>query len=202
MVQDIELFAFDMGHVLIDFEWPTVCEGFYNRAGIEKDSFGPVLKHLGSLGYETGKVGTVEFLAEMNKVLSTDIGAQEFETLWNATFRENSEMADLLHHLKDYYSLYLLSNTNESHYGFIQRNFDVARHFRELILSYEVGTAKPDLAIYEEVIARSGIAPGRCVFVDDLKENVNAARQVGLQAILFTTPDALKQDLRALGIRV
>lgn len=199
---EIELFAFDMGHVIIDFEWPTVCEGFYRRAGIEKDSFAPVLKHLGSLGYETGKVGTVEFLAEMNKVLSTDIADHEFEELWNATFRENSEMAELLQHLKDYYSLYLLSNTNESHYGFIQRNFDVARHFKELILSYEIGSAKPDLAIYEEVISRSGIAPGRCVFVDDLKENVNAARQVGLQAILFTTPSALKQDLRELGIRV
>jgi glucose-1-phosphatase len=202
LVQEIELFAFDMGHVLIDFEWPTVCEGFYRRAGLEPDSFAPILKHLGSLGYETGKIGTVEFLKEVNKVLSTDIDEAEFTTLWNATFRENGEMADLLQRLKDSYSLYLLSNTNENHYSFIQREYDVARHFSELILSYEVGSAKPDLTIYKEVISRSGIAAGSCLFVDDLEANVRAAREVGLQAILFTTPQALKADLRELGVQV
>lgn len=191
-----------MGHVIIDFDWPTVCEGFYRRAGLESESFAPVLKHLGSLGYETGEIGTIEFLAEMNKTLNTDIDENEFETLWNATFCENIEMSELLQHLKHYYSLYLLSNTNECHYTYIQRNYDVARHFSELILSYEVGSAKPDLAIYEEVISRSGIAPGSCVFIDDLKENVRAAREVGLHAILFTTPEALKQDLRTLGVHV
>lgn len=201
-MQNIELIAFDMGHVIIDFDWPTVCEGFYRRAGLESESFAPVLKYLGALGYETGKIGTAEFLAEMNKSLSTDIDEKEFETLWNATFRENVEMSDLLEHLKDYYTLFLLSNTNDCHYNYIQRNYDVARHFSELILSYEVGSAKPELAIYEEVIARSGIAPGSCLFVDDLKENVKAAQQVGLQAVLFTSPEALKQDLRALGVDV
>ena len=201
-MQGIELFAFDMGHVLIDFEWSSVCEGFYRRAGLEADSFAPILRHLGSLGYETGKIGTIDFLKELNEVLRADIEEAEFTTLWNATFRENLEMSELLQTLKKSYALYLLSNTNENHYGYIQREFDVARHFSELILSYEVGSAKPDLAIYEEVISRSGIAPGSCVFVDDLEHNVHAAREVGLQALLFTTPAELKQDLRALGVNL
>jgi HAD superfamily hydrolase (TIGR01509 family) len=201
-VQEIQLFAFDMGHVIIDFEWPTVCEGFCRRAGLEAQSFAPILKHLGSLGYETGKIGTIEFLKEVNRVLKTDIDETEFTTLWNATFRENSEMSELLQQLKNSYALYLLSNTNESHYNFIQREYDVARHFSELILSYEVGSAKPELEIYKEVITRSGIAPGSCIFIDDLEENVRAAHEVGLQAIVFTTPQALKSDLRALGVQV
>ncbi len=189
-----------MGHVLIDFEWSSVCEGFCRRAGLDSDSFAPILRHLGSLGYETGRIGTVDFLKELNRVLRTDIEEMEFTTLWNATFRENKEMSELLQELKKSYSLYLISNTNENHYGYIQREFDVARHFSELILSYEVGSAKPELAIYKEVLSRSGIAPGRCVFVDDLEHNVRAAQELGLQALLFTTPEALKNDLRLLGI--
>ncbi|MDZ4834076.1 MAG: HAD family phosphatase [Candidatus Melainabacteria bacterium] len=201
-MQEIQLLAFDMGHVLIDFEWPSVCEGFYRKAGLEREGFAPVLKHLGSLGYETGRVGTVEFLKELNTALNTDIDEAEFEILWNATFRENLEMSAMLKELKNSYWLYLLSNTNESHYSYIQREFDVARHFSELILSYEVGCTKPELAIYQEVISRSGIAPGSCVFIDDLEDNISAAREVGLHAILFTTPAALKEDFRAIGVNV
>lgn len=197
---EIKLFAFDMGHVIIDFEWQTVCEGFCKRANFNAEDFAPILKHLGSLGYETGRIGTAGFLKEINRVLDSDIDEIEFTSLWNATFRENHEMFDLLKQLKASHKLYLLSNTNESHYGYIQQQFDIASHFEELILSYQVGCAKPDAAIYQEVLKRSGITPGSCLFIDDLAENVRAAQSAGMQAIAFTSPDALKQELRKRGV--
>jgi putative hydrolase of the HAD superfamily len=200
LASEIKLFAFDMGHVIIDFEWPTVCDGFCRRANFSGESFAPVLKHLGSLGYETGKINTSIFLAELNKALGTDIDESEFTTLWNATFRENLEMTKVLAKLKDAYKLYLLSNTNENHYNWIQEQYDVARHFEELILSYEVGHAKPDLPIYHEVMTRSGLAPETCLFIDDLEENVRAAREAGMQAVVFTTPQKLHSDLLELGV--
>jgi len=200
LANEIKLFAFDMGHVLIDFEWQEVCQGFCKRANFTGEDFGPVLKYLGSLGYETGKINTSGFLQELNKSLSTDIDESEFTTLWNATFRENLEMTRLLGRLKDAYRLYLLSNTNENHYTFIQEQYDVARHFEETILSYEVGSAKPELTIYKEVMNRSGIDAQHCLFVDDLEENVKAAREVGMHAILFTGPEALRNELSKLGV--
>lgn len=199
---EIKLFAFDMGHVIIDFEWPTVCEGFCKRADLPAEDFGPVLQYLGSLGYETGKINTAEFLRELNRSLNTDIDESEFNALWNATFRENLEMSRLLGSLKDAYKLYLLSNTNESHYSFIQEQYDVARHFEELILSYEVGAAKPDLEIYREVLKRSGMDARHCVFIDDLEDNVKAARQLGMNAIVFTGHDDLKVELAGFGIDI
>lgn len=198
----IALLVFDMGHVFIDFEWEIVCEGFRQRAAASEQQFASVLAHLGSLGYERGVIRTPEFLASMNELLATDISHAEFTRLWNATFRENLEMARLFATLRQTHPLYLLSNTNDNHYEFLQETFNVARHFDELILSYEVGATKPDAAIYEEVVTRSGFLPGQCLFVDDLEANVQAAAQLGMQTIHFTGVEPLKARLTTLGITV
>lgn len=196
----IALFVFDMGHVFIDFEWDVVCEGFRQRAAVDESRFASVLKHLGSLGYERGLIRTPQFLASMNELLETDITQAEFTQLWNATFRENHEMARLFSSLRKTHPLYLLSNTNDNHYEFLQSTFNVARHFDELILSYEVGATKPDARIYQEVVNRSGLAPSRCLFVDDLEANVEAAVALGMQTIRFTGVEPLQARLTELGI--
>lgn len=198
----ISLLVFDMGHVFIDFEWDLVCEGFRQRAAVSGEQFAQVLKHLGSLGYERGLIRTPQFLASMNELLSTDITEAEFTQLWNATFRENDEMSRLFASLRKTHPLYLLSNTNDNHYEFLQSTFNVARHFDELILSYEVGSTKPDARIYQEVVNRSGLAPSRCLFVDDLEANVEAAAALGMQTIQFTGVEPLKARLTDLGIKL
>ena len=102
---DIKLIVFDMGHVFVDFEWEIVCHGFYTRAGITKEQFKPILKHIGSLGYENGHIDTVAFLKAINEQMASHgniapISEEEFHILWNATFRENNHMADLMQQLR------------------------------------------------------------------------------------------------------
>jgi putative hydrolase of the HAD superfamily len=200
VAKPVRLIVFDMGHVFVDFDWQVVCQGICNRAGFPRENFKEVLAHVGGLGYENGKISTEGFLAALNEKLGSDITLAEFDGLWNATFVENTEMADLMQHLGKERPLYLLSNTNENHYGFLQRTYNVARHFQELILSYEVGSSKPDRRIYEEVLARSGLTPQECVFIDDLEQNVAAASALGMHAVRFIGIDDLKERLRALGI--
>jgi len=201
-VAEVKLIVFDMGHVFVDFEWEEVCRGFYALSGHTRDEFRSVLHYVGGLGYERGEITTEDFLKELNARLGTTLSVDEFKVLWNATFRENPEMAALLQALKASYPLYLLSNTNEVHYRHLQDTYGVARHFQELILSYEVGHAKPDAAIYQVVLERSGLAAANCVFVDDLPGNVAAARALGMHGIQFTGIEALKSELQALGVKV
>jgi len=201
-VPEVKLIVFDMGHVFVDFEWEEVCKGFYTRSGHTRDEFKKVLAYVGGLGYERGTITTENFLSELNSKLGITLTLEEFTTLWNATFRENAEMAKLLQELSLKYPLYLLSNTNEIHYKHLQDSFNVARHFKELILSYQVGMAKPDRGIYEIVLKRSGLAAEHCLFVDDLPHNVQAAQSVGMHAIQFKGIDDLRQQLAALGVTV
>ena len=197
----MKLLVFDMGHVFIDFEWMAVCEGFCNHAGISFTDFKPILKHLASLGYERGEISTKNFVRELSDKLNKPLTIDEFSRIWNLTFRENLEMATLLGNLKAHCPLYLLSNTNENHYSFLQSNFNVARHFEELILSYEIGAQKPEHKIYAEVLKRSGLPGTEIAFFDDLVTNIEAAKSAGIEnSFLFTGIHDLKKDLQILGV--
>src|SRR5262249_16835482 len=145
------------------------------RSGKNREEFKKVLVYLHALGYESGRISTADFLRELNQQLGTDISLDEFKVLWNNTFHENPDMAVLLQTLNMNLPLYLLPNNNEIHYHHLQASYNVARHFQELILSYEVGFSKPDERMYREVLKRSGLPAENCLFIDDLLPNIKAA---------------------------
>jgi 2-haloacid dehalogenase len=59
---------------------------------------------------------------------------------------------------------------------------------------------KPDPRIYQVLLDRYDLAAGACLFIDDKAENVDAARDVGLVGLRFTSGEALCRDLAALGL--
>lgn len=66
--------------------------------------------------------------------------------------------------------------------------------FRHLLFSAELGLVKPDPQIFTVAAERLGAAPAEVVFVDDRPENVRAAAQVGMHAVLYTgTADCLRR---------
>jgi putative hydrolase of the HAD superfamily len=64
-------------------------------------------------------------------------------------------------------------------------------------LSYELRLAKPDPAIFERCLGELGLPAERVLFVDDQPDNIEAARELGLEAVLFTTIEALRDELGA-----
>ncbi|MFA7767394.1 HAD family hydrolase [Streptomyces sp. NRRL S-448] len=64
-------------------------------------------------------------------------------------------------------------------------------------LSCRIGSAKPEPAAYEWCIRELGLPPGEVLFVDDRAENVDAARRLGLQGHVFTSPEELWVTLEA-----
>ena len=69
-----------------------------------------------------------------------------------------------------------------------------------VVVSALEGVAKPDERIYRITLERLGVAPQEALFVDDSPVNVEAARKLGIQTVLFTTPEALERELEKLGI--
>ncbi|MGA5816262.1 HAD-IA family hydrolase [Kitasatospora sp. NPDC094028] len=64
-----------------------------------------------------------------------------------------------------------------------------------VVNSSVVGCAKPDRRIYEIAAARAGVAPERCLFVDDREENVAAAVALGMTGVLYRGPEDLRRAL-------
>jgi HAD superfamily hydrolase (TIGR01509 family) len=198
----MQIFVFDMGHVFIDFEWESVCNGFCARSGKTLDELRVVMGEVSKLGYESGKIDTAGFLTELNRRLGIELTREEFTQLFTHTFRENVEMAELLQKLRAQRPLYLLSNTNEVHYEWLQTMYNVERHFDELILSYKVGCSKPEAEIYREVLRRGNRPAEEFLFVDDLECNIAAAAAVGMHTIHFRGVADLREKLSGLGFTV
>jgi putative hydrolase of the HAD superfamily len=198
---DIKLLVFDMGHVFVDFEWEIVCQGFCDSTKIDREYFDPVLRRISALGYERGKVDTAGLIEALYDMIGIRFSTGEFNALWNNTFRENEEMAQLLQKLKGQRPLYLLSNTNESHWQYLDQNYRVSRHFDELILSYKVGYVKPHREIYEHVLTLSGLDATNCLFIDDLPQNVAAGSELGMHTIHFQGADDLRDKLQQFGLQ-
>ena len=198
----VKLIVFDMGHVFVDFEWEQVCLGFCQRAGCTLEALRAVFNEVSKLGYESGRIGTEAFLKELNTRLGTDIQRDEFTKIWMTSFRENEHMAELMGKLRQQSPLYLLSNTNEVQFEWLESNYQVTRHFDEVILSYRVGWSKPEKEIYEEVMRRSGIAAEHCLFIDDLECNIAAASALGMQTIRFLGVTDLRERLHAFGLTI
>jgi 2-haloacid dehalogenase len=99
----------------------------------------------------------------------------------------------------------LLGLTNwsdELYYPYAAPRFEVLRMLDDVVVSGEVKAAKPDPRAYEIVAERSGLSLDRLVFVDDKQLNVDAAAELGMDAIVFTDAATLRTELRERGLPV
>jgi HAD superfamily hydrolase (TIGR01509 family) len=96
--------------------------------------------------------------------------------------------------------IYSITNFASDTYRETSARFSFFQHFRGVVVSGDEGLLKPDPRIYRLLEARYGIDLTDCVFVDDVPANCNGARDCGMHAIEFTSPDQARNCLRELGL--
>ena len=109
------------------------------------------------------------------------------------------EVPELIASLKGRYGLAILSNTFFGHWDYFMA-MDLAWQFDALLASHLIGFCKPDPRAYRAALDRMGAAAAETVFVDDLAENVEAARAIGFTAFQSTTPGELIRGLQRAGV--
>lgn len=98
--------------------------------------------------------------------------------------------------------LHYLSNMPRPFAEHLLREHAFLKHFHSGVFSCDVGQIKPEPAIFETAAAQFGLAPERCLFIDDHAGNVQAARQAGWHAVQFMDARQCEQALMAMGIRL
>jgi len=96
--------------------------------------------------------------------------------------------------------IYALTNYPAEAFLVCKRRFDFLNWFLGMVVSGEEKVAKPNPQIYRILIARYKIDPYQAVFIDDSEKNVAAAKELGFIGIKFTSSEALRLDLQALGV--
>ena len=94
---------------------------------------------------------------------------------------------------------YTLSNMEPEAFEVRRERFGFMQWFDAHVISGLEGVAKPDRRIFEILLRRHGLQPQATVFIDDQARNVEAARELGLVALRFSSADQLRRDLQTLG---
>jgi putative hydrolase of the HAD superfamily len=200
----IQALLFDLGKVLVDFDFELGMQQFAAKTSLTRQEFELVIwdKHW-IRRYERGEISTFDYHQHLCQRGKLSMGIEEFEAAWSSVFLPGLIVPEqLLKNLQQRYPLILVSNTNECHATFISKRYTVFEYFHHRILSHEVGSLKPDYGIYRAAIQASGKAPEALFFADDREENIEAARELGIRAHLFLSAPGLVKALQEEGVEL
>jgi 2-haloacid dehalogenase len=103
---------------------------------------------------------------------------------------------EVLHEVKAAgHPVYALSNWSAETFPRVQHRFEFLSAFDGVVISGALGIKKPDPAIYRHLIATYELEAASTLFIDDSARNVDAAREVGLQAVCFESAQQLRHEL-------
>ncbi|MEN9876887.1 MAG: hypothetical protein RLZZ529_1884 [Bacteroidota bacterium] len=178
----IDTIIFDFGDIFINLDKQATIEGL-ERLGLS--SWNEDLDRL-NISFEKGQISRDAFLLGIQKQIP-NATIDEILMAWNAVLLDFPlYRLEFLQLLSKKFRLFLLSNTDAIHIDhFEQREGasfygDFYQCFEKVYFSYEMGMRKPDAEIYTTLINRHELSPKRTLFVDDKKDNTDAAKALGL----------------------
>lgn len=96
--------------------------------------------------------------------------------------------------------LYAITNFSSEKFIEARARWPFFSLFRDIVVSGDEKLLKPEAEIFRLCLDRNGLKAEDCVFIDDVAHNVAGAQAVGIDAILFQTPEQLDRDLKARGL--
>ena len=194
--------VFDLGNVLIPFDYSKAINKLNEVENGLGNRFYDFFKSNYNLHreFESGKFSEKEFINKMLSIVDHKIDEKTFCKYYADIFSLNEDVISLLPIMKKNYKLFLLSNTDSIHKKYGWEKYDFLKYFDKLILSFEVGAVKPEEKIYREVEKVSGFTSSEHLFIDDIPEYVEGAKNVGWDAVHFINYQKLVNDLKERNI--
>jgi epoxide hydrolase-like predicted phosphatase len=198
----IKAVIFDLGGVIVRTEYQAPRQHLAESFGMEYDDIDKVVFGGGTNGSAAraaiGEITEQEHWLNVMKILKQPVG--EYERIRDEFFGGDvidHKILDFLRSIKPEYKVALISNAWSGLRDYIIREkFDDV--FDHMIISAEVGVAKPDAEIYHIALEQLQVRPDEAVFVDDFIENIEACEEIGMEAIHFKDPDSAIQQLKEI----
>ncbi|MFI3206381.1 MAG: HAD family phosphatase [Clostridia bacterium] len=192
----INTIIFDIGQVLVSFNWQECFKKHFNKEEFEIASKLTICDENLWNDIDRGAIGfdqLFKYLDEKEPVLSDRIKTALIDVHENLL--PFSYANSWVKSMKDKgFKIYILSNYGTDTFAMSQKNFDFLNYIDGKLMSYEVGLIKPDPKIYEKLIEKFSLVPQDCVFFDDKIDNVNEAKKHGINAIHFTNYETAMKE--------
>ncbi|HSB41265.1 MAG TPA: HAD family phosphatase [Methylomirabilota bacterium] len=195
---------FDFGGVLWDMRWDVARE-LDRLHGLPRSSiFDTLYRSPAWTGIERGVGDPEAWTEDAHRELERRAGRPlpRLHEEWRKAQVAIDANIRLVQGLRVRYRCSILSNADRSLRSRLEGELAVHHLFDDIVVSAEVGMAKPEPEIFRLAADRLGLPPETCVFVDDWDKNVEAARAVGMQAVLHRVDRGhdLRAQLAALGV--
>ena len=199
----IKAIIFDFGRVISAQKPPSLFRSYEMDLGLPSDSINSIM--FDSQIWQDTLLGR-KTLEEFWQAIGPELGLNSSEEIdafrnrYGADETINADVLKLIQKLHGHYRLTVLSNAPPGLSQWLTE-WEMLDFFDLVFCSGDEGMVKPDAKPFELTLERLGVQPGEAVFIDDTMENVEAARQLGLHGILFTTAEALEEELGYLLVR-
>lgn len=202
---NIKNIIFDLGGVILNIDTQRSIDAFKNILGEDNDVFITKYNKLNLLErLEKGEISPEQFRVNIKKIISQQVADEQIDKAWNSMLLDfPRERIDLLYKLKQNYRTFLLSNTNKIHYDSytqtLNKKFGIKKLsdlFEKEYMSFNLNMRKPDKKIFYYVLEKSNLVATETLFIDDTKENIEVAKQIGINAYLLKDGETINDVLK------
>ena len=148
---------------------------------------------------ERGEIAETEFWSRLDRHVGGEFDLDRLRALFFERLERNPPMIELVRELRGdgIRAALLTNNVREWESLWRSKLPEIDELFEVIVDSAFVGLRKPDPAIYTLTLERLGhVDPGRCVFVDDLDVNCDTARELGMTAVRYESPEQAIPEIR------
>jgi epoxide hydrolase-like predicted phosphatase len=190
---------FDLGGVIVRTEFQAPRQRLAERFGMDYEDIDKIV--FGSPTAARASVGEIteeEHWLQVMKILK--LPAAEARSVQKEFFAGDvidRGLLEYLRSLKPGYKVGAISNAWSGLRQYMERE-KFADVFDAIVISAEVGAAKPEPKIYQYALDQLGVRPDEAVFVDDVIENVEASEKLGMQGIHFRDPESVIRQLNSM----
>ena len=196
----ISVIFWDLGGVLVRTEDRSKRDRWEQRLGMEPRQLDRLI-----FGGDAGRKATVgEYSVDevwewvrQELDLSQEEGQQLARDFWQGDDLDEDLVA-YVRGLRPRFQTGLISNAWLELRDLLKNHWHIDNAFDDLVISAEVGLAKPDPAIYKLALERLDVEADRAIFVDDFSHNIASAAEIGMQAVHFANPDQAIAEVNQL----
>lgn len=201
----IKAIIFDFGNVICKFTNEILVERISHLTGKTKEEIFDLIYKKSDLPkkVETGLVSSQEFFEELSKLCGLNVTYEELKRIYSEDkFTPIEGMGELIERLRGKYKIGLLSNTGEWDFDYILKVAPIVKTFDSITTSFEVKAMKPNSNIFLDALNKLKLKPEECIYTDDILDYVEAAKEMGINAVQFNGIEKFKSDLKNFGVEI
>jgi putative hydrolase of the HAD superfamily len=195
---------FDIGRVLIRIDVGRAMKGMASGLSLSAEElWSAIEKDPRWKDWQEGRISARGWHLHMQRRFGGSTTFEQFCDTWNQVLDpEPIHTTELFEKLSRKYRLALLSNTDPIHVAYMESRYNFFPYFSARVYSCAVGASKPSPIIYKEALRACKARAEEAVYVDDIKDYVDAARRFGMMGVQFRSTEQLALELRGLGLEI